>query len=62
MGFFPKTSRDLQRLDLLSRPPDFLVTGLMKLAVMAPAKRHSELITNLEADRLRLRKSEMMRI
>lgn len=62
MGFFPKTPRDLQRPDLPSRPPDFLVTGLMKLAVMAPAKRHSELITNPEVDRLRLRKSEMMRI
>ena len=62
MTLLPKTSCDLQGIDLESFPPGFLVAGLMQLPMMTAAERHGELITDLEADRPRLRKTQMMRI
>jgi hypothetical protein len=62
MCLFPKTSRDLDGIDLQILPPSDLVAGLMSLPMVASAERHSELIADLEADRPRLRKTQVMRI
>ena len=58
----PKTSCDVQGIDLQVFPPSCLIAGLMQLPMMTAAERHGELITDLETDRPRLRKPQMMRI
>ena len=58
----PKAGCDLQCIDLEGFPPIFLFAGLMQLSVMAPAKRHGELVTDFKTHCPRLRKAQMMRI
>ena len=56
----PKTTRDLERIDLQILPPSDLVASLMELPMVTAAKRNGELITDLETDRARLRKTQMV--
>ena len=62
MTLLPKAGCDLQCIDLEGFPPIFLFAGLMQLSVMAPAKRHGELVTDFKTKRARLRKAQIMRI
>lgn len=59
MRLLPETSGCLECVDLHTLPPGALVTGLMKLPMMTAAEGNSKLITNLKADRARLRKAQM---
>ena len=58
----PKTSRDLEGIDLQILPPNYLVAGLMWLPMVASAERHSKLIANFKTECPRLRKTQVMRI
>ena len=60
MTLFPKTFCDLQCIDLQVLPPSNLIASLMQLSMVTAAERHGELIADLEADRPRLRKPQMM--
>ena len=62
MSLLPKTTCDLDRIDLQILPPSDLVAGLMELPMVAAAKRNGELITDLETDRPGLREAQVMRI
>ena len=62
MGLFPKTSRDLQCIDLQVLPPVLFVPSLVQLPMMAAAQRHGELITYLKPNGPGLRKPQVMRI
>jgi hypothetical protein len=57
MPLLPESSSDFQRIDLQVLPPGNLAAGLMELAMMATTERHGELVTDLEPDRPRLRKT-----
>jgi hypothetical protein len=58
----PKAACNFQRVDLQALPPCNLIAGLMQLTMVDSAKRHRELITDLENDTSRLRKTQVMRI
>ena len=60
MRLFPKPFGDFQRIDILVVPPGYFVTGLMKLPVMAAAKRNRELVADFEAKRSWLSKPQVM--
>ena len=62
MSLLPKTSRDLERIDLQILPPGNLIAGLMKLPMMTATERNGELVTDLESDRTRLCKAQMVGI
>jgi hypothetical protein len=62
MSLFPKIFGDANRIDLQVFPPGDFVACLMRLPVMASAKRHREFIADFQANAARLRKSKMMRI
>ena len=62
MGLPPKTSGDLQRIDLQVLPPGHLIAGLMQLSMMATTERHGELVADLETARAQLGEPQMMRI
>ena len=62
MGLFPKMLGGFQRVDFESFPPRDLIAGLMKLPMMASTKRDGELVADLEPERPRLCKPQMMRI
>jgi hypothetical protein len=49
-------------VDFAGFPPGYFVAGLMKLAVVTAAKRHGELIADLEAERPWLGKAKVMRV
>lgn len=51
-----------ERVYFATFPPRNFVTGLMKLTVMAAAKRDGELVADLEAERPRLGKAKVMRV
>jgi hypothetical protein len=57
MGFQPKGARGDSRIDTGFLPPCGFIATAMNLAVMAPAQRYGELVTDLAAKRRRLRKS-----
>ena len=57
MGFQPKGARSDSRINPGIFPPRGFIAAAMQLAVMAPAQRYGELITDLAAKRPRLRKS-----
>ena len=50
-----------ERVDLAIGPPGFFIRGLGQLPVVA-TERHSEVITDFQANAARLRKSQMMRV
>ena len=56
----PKRICDLERIDSPSLPPHLFVASLVQLPMMTATERHSELITDLETDRARLRKTQMV--
>ena len=62
MALLPKTSSDLESIDLQVLPPRLLIASLMHLPMVPAAERHGELIADLKTDRPRLRKPQMMRI
>ena len=62
MGLFPKMFCGFQCIDFERFPPRSLIASLMQLSMMASTKRHGELIADLETDRARLRKPQVMRI
>jgi hypothetical protein len=62
MGFQPMGARRDSRIDTGFLPPCGFIATAMNLAVMAPAQRYGELITDLAAKRRRLRKSQMVSI
>ena len=62
MALLPKTVSCLESIDPQALPPGHLIAGLMQLTMVPAAERHGELITDLETDRPRLRKAQMMRI
>ena len=62
MCFSPKTFCNLKGVYLQVFPPCNFVTGLMQLAMMAAAERYCKFITDFEAYRSGLRKTQMMGI
>ena len=60
MILFPETFCDLPCIDLQVLPPSNFIASLMHQSMVTSAERHGELITDLEADRTRLRKPKMM--
>src|SRR5215467_4528519 len=58
----PEPERHWERINLELLPPCGLITGAMKLAVMDPANRDSELVAHSVSKRTRLGKREVMRI
>src|SRR5262245_55514481 len=62
MRFFPKASRDRERINPPAVPPCPFIAGLVQLPVMATAQRHGELIAHLEADGSGLGEPQVMRI
>ena len=62
MALLPKTVSCLESIDPQALPPGLLIASLMQLSMVTAAERHGELITDLETDRSRLRKPQMMRI
>ena len=58
----PKASCDVEGADLEFAPPEKLIAGLMKFAMVATAEWHGKFVTHLETDRVRLRKTQMVRI
>jgi hypothetical protein len=57
MGFQPKGARSDSRINPGIFPPRGFIAAAMQLAVMAPAQRYGELITDLAAKCPRQRKS-----
>src|SRR4051812_22042826 len=51
-----------QRIDAGPRPPGPLVTVSVNLAMMQPAYRDGELVTDLKPNRARLRKAQVVRV
>ena len=62
MSLLPKMLSGFKRIDFEIFPPLNLIPGLMKLSMVAAAKRHCELIADLKTDGSRLSKPQMMRI
>ena len=62
MALFPKLLGGFQRVDFESFPPRNLIASLMKLPMVAAAKRNCEFIADFKTDGPRLRKPQMMRI
>ena len=62
MCLFPKSFCNLKGVYLQALPPCNFVTGLMQLPMMAAAERYRKLVTDFEAYRSGLRKTQMMRI
>ena len=60
MGFQPKRPGDRDGLNTGFRPPCFLATGPMELAMMTSAKGYRVFITDLASERPRLHEPEMM--
>ena len=60
MGFQPERARGGERLDADPGPPSDFIAGMVQLAMMAAAERHSELIADLAAARARLSKAQMV--
>src|SRR5215467_10069159 len=58
----PEPERHWERINLELLPPCGLITGAMKLAVMDPANRDSELVAHSVSKCTRLGKREVMRI
>jgi hypothetical protein len=46
----PELQGHNQWLQVMIAPPGHFITGLMQLAMMATAERHSELITDFETE------------
>lgn len=62
MSFLPKLPCDVKDLNFAGVPPGFFISRLMQLAVMAPAERNGEFVADLQTDRARLCKTQMVRI
>ncbi len=62
MRLLPKPPGNWQGIDFEILPPGNLVADLMQLPVMSTAKGDGEFIADLETDRSRLRKAQVMRI
>ena len=60
MGLFPKMFCGFQCIDFERFPPRSLTASLMQLSMMAPTKRDGELVADLETNRARLRKPQVM--
>lgn len=60
--FRPKVLGNREWLDAQIIPPADLVPGLVKLLVVVSAKRHGELVADLQAQSPGLRKPQMMRV
>src|SRR5215831_1755369 len=62
MTLLPKTSCDLQCIDLQVLPPGSLAADLMQLPMVSTAKWHGKFIAHLQTHCSRLRKAQMVRI
>ena len=62
MRFEPQCAGGDGWIDGSLLPPLGFIAVMMHLAVVPPAQRHGELITDLSAQRLMLRKPKMMRV
>ena len=62
MAFEPEYACRGRWVDALAVPPYGLVAGAVQLAMMSPAQRHGELVTNLLSHRTALSKAQMVRI
>ena len=62
VGLRPELVRDPGRLDPGSRPPIHFLAGAVQFAMMRPAQRHRELVTDLLCQTAGLREPQMMRI
>jgi len=60
MRFQPKRARLGDCIDCRSLPPNRFVAAVMDLAVVSAAERHSEFVTDLTSERVRLRKAKVM--
>ena len=60
MRLLPQSLGDRQGIDFEIPPPSHFIAGLMKLPMMTAAERHGELIADLETQRSRLSKPQMM--
>ena len=62
MVLLPQSFGDLERVNVETLPPDDLIADLMQLPVMTTAEGHCEFIADLQAQRPRLRETQMMRV
>ena len=58
----PKVPGDPKCIDIRSLPPRDFITRLVQLPMMTSTQRHCEFVADLEANRARLRKTQMVRI
>jgi hypothetical protein len=57
VGREPQVASGLEWLDPKPRPPIYFLAGSVKVAMVYSAQRHSELITDLLRETVRLRKA-----
>jgi hypothetical protein len=62
MSRSPQPLRRVQRIDVEVLPPCALVAAPMQFAMMKPAHRHGEFVTDFARQRAGLRKPEMVGI
>ena len=60
MGLYPQGASNAGRINASIFPPCDFIARAMGLAMMAPAQRHGELITDLAAERAVLGEAQMM--
>ena len=62
MGFAPKMARDPQRIDSVPLPPFSFIARSMILVVVDGAKRHGELVADLQGQASWLGVADVMRM
>jgi len=60
--FLPQAAGDLEWVKPAVFPPQVFASRTMKFAVVAAAERHGEFIADLAAERLALRKADVVRV